>query len=298
MRIFRQISVKCIKLGIRPVALTIMMNHFHKETPFKTEKEMESLMNGICSTFARAYNAHYRLSGSLFKKGFNRSSKNGDKKVRDTFIYIGNNGKEKIPSIRAEDYKWNFIKYLESDHPFSERIDYNSASPSLLQLLSTVLARRSKLKPLRYDFFDKEFYSLTEKERLQLTDFLVIAYFCLDKEKILSLYGDYDSLCTAMNAVTGSEHDFSDDWSKENYLHYYQMIRICKRLGYDVTKYRLRKDNAPSPSSFGKTRKDNAFPASTFRHIQDKEFNRLVAAIRTEVNVTDHELAKFFHLLD
>ena len=321
------VSVKCLKEGIKPLAFTIMFNHTHLEAPFRTDRQMASFMNSTGSTFAKGYNLHYSISGPVFNHNYNRSSKFGDKRIRDTFIYIGNNGKEKLPSIKAEDYKYNFIKYLNSTHPFSEEIDFRTTSPQLLHLMEEVVKKRRKLQPLNYGFFGEEYDSLCEKERLQLTDFIISSFFFLDKEKILSLYGSYENILTAMNAVSGSEHDFKDDSSKENYRHFFSMIALCKRLGYDVSEYRLiapqqSQGKAFLPAPCGKKSQGKPFLSPScgldakYEHntcnysknianmktgpivLSDREYNKLVSAMRSEIGASDYEIAKFFHLLE
>ena len=307
------IAVRCLKEDIRPIGFTVMFNHSHLEAPFRTEKQMASFMNSTGTTYVRGYNSHYDLSGPVFCHNYNRSYKNGEKKIRDTFIYIGNNGKEKIPSINAEDYKYNFIKYLISSHPFSEEIDYRTASPHLLVLLAEVLKRRKNLKPLNYAFFGEEYEKLSLTERSQLSDFIISVYYFLDKKKILSIYGSYDNVITAMNAVSGSEHDFKDDSSKENYNHYFSMINICKRLGYDVSKHRLIAPQVEGllPSTWAKNPQVAPFLPATCDSVSsarksidcgpivlsNSEFVKLVSAIRVQTGASDYEIAKFFHLL-
>lgn len=326
---YTTISSKCLREGVVVIAFSIMFNHFHLESMFETDSEMASFVNGAVSPFAKRYNSHYGLSGQVFRHNYNRSKKFGEKHTRDIVVYIGNNGKEKIPGIKAEDYRWNFLKYLVSTHPFSEEIDYRTASPSLIRLMSIVIAKRSKLQSLNYDFFESEEYChLSEKEKKQLTDFIITTYFFLDKDLIFKLYGSYENLCTAINAVSGAEHSFADDFSSEDYRHYYRMIRICIEHGFDVTKHRyslpgwhydhdrkaifwqdegisaascgeLSQDAPVLPSSCGNSSQDHGKypPSCGGKEISKREFSSLIAEFQTEMNVSDYEIAKFFHLL-
>ena len=138
-------AIRCIREEIVALAFSIMLNHVHFEGYFKTESRMVSLLHGINTSFAKTYNSNYGLQGPVFQHGFQHSQRYGEQKIRDTFIYIGNNGKVKTPGIQAEDYRWNLIKYLMSHNPFSETIDFRTASPNLLYLLSEVLNRSSTL---------------------------------------------------------------------------------------------------------------------------------------------------------
>ncbi len=286
-------AIRCIKEEIIVLAISIMLNHVHFEGYFKLESRMVALLHGINTSFAKTYNSNYHLQGPVFHHGFQHSQRYGEQKIRDAFIYIGNNGKVKTPGINAEDYRWNLIKYLASPNPFSDMIDYKTASPNLLYLLSDVLNRRRKLQPLDYGFFGDKYLALNEIERQQLIDFIISVYYCLDREKIMALYGTYDNICTALNAVSGSEHGFVDDLSKEDYRHYYKMMSICKRLGYDITK--LRSFSTLSLAESSKLGTENAL---SFALEQNYGFRKLASTLRAESGCSDYELAKFFHLLD
>ena len=57
---------------------------------------------------------------------------------------------------------------------------------------------------------DRLFKKLNNKEKLQLTDFIVSTYNCLDYKAMISYYGSFDTLITAVNSNTGSEYDIQE----------------------------------------------------------------------------------------
>lgn len=48
---------------------------------------------------------------------------------------------------------------------------------------------------------------LSEKETEQFVDHVIKIYLPFDYEELISYYGSYDNMITAMNSNTGSEHD-------------------------------------------------------------------------------------------
>lgn len=269
---FTLLCVKATQKNLSVLAICLMLNHFHIEASFPNKSVMSSFMNGLTSSFARMYNKQYKLSDKVFKKPFRNAPKYSDKKVRDNFIYIANNPVEKKAVSKAEEYRWNFIKYMESQTPFSEPLNPLTASKTLLSLMRKVKTRYSRGWYLDYSFFRKGYDSLIEKERLQLIDFIVSTYNVIDKDLILSIYGSVETAIQAMNSVSGSEYDMTDDYSDEDYRHYYKMVRIAKREGYDLRKIRFN----PSESD---------------------KYEEMRHCFRNEVSASEYEIAKFLHTL-
>ena len=81
-------------------------------------------------------------------------------RIRDSLFYIWNNPKEKKIVKLAEEYRWNFLKYLEKDSPYSEPVNLTTASERLVSLIREVETRRRSGKYLDYGFFDERYRSL------------------------------------------------------------------------------------------------------------------------------------------
>lgn len=267
---FTLLCVKASRNKLRVLAVCLMLNHFHIEASFSSESVLSGFMNGLTSAFARMYNKQYKLSDKVFKKPFRSVSKYSDKKVRDNFIYIVNNPVEKKAVSRAEEYRWNFIKYLDNPAPFSEPVNPLTASKSLLSLMRKVTVRYRRGWCINYPFFRNGYYSLAEKERLQLIDFVISTYNVIDRDLVISIYGSVDSAVQAMNSVSGSEYDITDDYSDEDYRHYYKMVRIAEREGYDLR---------------------------TMRFSPTEKYDALKHHFRKEVSASEYEICKFLHTL-
>ena len=79
---------------------------------------MSDLINHACAWYAREFNQSVSLAGRLLKKNFGSAPKRDDKAVRTAINYVGNNPVEKRLCVCPEEYRWNFIAYGNSRHPF------------------------------------------------------------------------------------------------------------------------------------------------------------------------------------
>ena len=270
------LSVKAIAFDVEVFAIDIMFNHLHVGAKCRISKKVAGFMNSTTSVFARLYNKRYNLRGQLFKKPFNSSPKMNESKIRDCLFYIWNNPKEKNAVKLAEDYRWNFLRYLDSDHPYSEPIDITTASENLLKYIRIVEAKRRSGEYLNYAFLDEAFKSLDKTERQQLIDHIIVSYNVIQRDALMELFGSYQTLLTAANAVTGNEYGMSDDYDDEDYCNYLKMIKIVRREGIDLDHERFSKE-----------------------YFKGKEelLGRLRRLFKSEAGASDYEIAKFLHLL-
>jgi REP element-mobilizing transposase RayT len=270
------LSVKAIACGVIIYAIALMFNHLHIGAVFNSKGAPSHLMNVSTSVYARLYNKQYGLKGQLFKKPFRSAPKVNDKKIRDNLFYIWNNPVEKNAVQSAEDYRWNFLKYLESDNPFSNPVNVSTASDNLLKLMRKVEAKHREGKYLGFGFFDSGYKSLSKEERMQLVDFIVVTYNIIQRNAILEKFGSYQSLILAVKSVIGNEYDLADDDDEEDYRHYRRMISIARREGIDLNRVRFSKE---------------------YRESHSMELQKLRRAFRNDSGASDYEIKKFLHLL-
>lgn len=270
------ISVKSIAFQVDIYAIDFMFNHLHIGCLCRIAKRVAGLMNSSTSVFARLYNKRYNLHGQLFKKPFNSSPKINETRIRDCLFYIWNNPKEKKAAEMAEDYRWNFLRYIESDHPYSDPIDMTSASENLLSLIRIVEVKRRAGEYLDYLFFDEAFKSLNNVEVQQLIDHIIVSYNIIRHDALLEMFGSYQTLLTAANAVSGNEYGMQDDFDDEDYRRYRKMIKIVRREGIDLDHERFYKG---------------------FFDGKEDLLDRLKRIFRYETGASDYEIAKFLHLL-
>ena len=274
--LFTILCVKAVSYDVSILAIGIMFNHFHLGGYFANKQVLAAFMNSSTSVYARLYNQRYHLKGQLFRRPFKSSPKKNEKKIRENLFYIWNNPVEKKAVKNAEDYRWNFMGYMESDHPFSKMLVESEASAELLRLIGKVKAKHKLGKYLGYRFFDGDYQRLSSIEKAQLIDYIIVTYGVINNVSVLKRFGSYDSMVLAAHSVSGAEYDLEDDMDEEDYRHYRQMISISSREGFNLRSMRFNRE---------------------FFVQNEDAFRRLYRMFRDEVGATDYEIAKFFHLL-
>ena len=184
----------------------------------------------LCSTsFAREYNEVCHRQGPLFESPFGSAPKIGAKKARTNLIYVGNNPVERQLSVRAEDYRWNFLAFAVSDHPFSKRIVLRQVRWALRQAITEVKHQHARGKPLSYAQLQRLFKPLTPEERQQLTDKIISTYNVIDYHAAIAYFNSYEDMLTAMHATTGSEYDLNEIFTGKSDAHYARMAAVVMR---------------------------------------------------------------------
>jgi len=268
---FTLFCILALKYDAHVLSVCIMLNHFHIEAHFPSREKMAALMQELDAGFTRKYNRKYGLTGPLFKGRYGSAPKSKEQKVRDNVVYVYNNPIPKRAATCAEQYRWNFLAYMDSSHPFSEKIVLRRSSHPLLAVLATVRQSRKRGKPLEYSFFEGLYESLTKKERLQVLDYIVSIYNVVRYDDLRVMWGGYRALCSALRTVGGEEYDVEDDRAQEDYRHYYQMIKLTPTLGgIDLTDAR-------------------------FDGLDREEIERLAWAFARKVGASRVELGKFLH---
>ena len=258
----------CIKYQVRVLAVCIMLNHYHFEAWFPSLEVMAAMMRELDSCFTKAYNRQYGRNGPLFnERRYGSALKLKEQKVRENFLYIGNNPVVKKSVSRAEGYRWNFLAYMEKRHPFSKVIPVRESSRALRCVLAEVRRCREQGRGLGYEFFEGVYRQLDGKERQFVMDEIVNAFNVIDYKAVERMWGGFEKMCAALKTAWGAEYDLDDDSSAEDYRHYYQMISMANKMGFDPAR---------------------AEPARL------KE--RLVRAFIWEVGATKTEIIKMLHL--
>ena len=203
---------------------------------------MELFVNELTSIFALMYNKRYHRKGQLFKKSFGSAPKIHDDEIVDAVIYVSNNPIPKSAVEHAVEYRWNFLAYLESPHPFSDPLDKLNMSDAMRQSISMVERQHGSNKYLTYKILDEIMVSLDPKEREQLVDYIILEYNIVDYGFIRQKWETLYKLSTVLEAVRGSDYETAEDYSKEDYHHYYQMNAVALGYGFDLEKMRFDTD--------------------------------------------------------
>ena len=236
---FTLLCVLARKYGVRILSLCIMLNHYHIQIWARSPEILSSFMRDLTAQFTRMYNRQYKRSGRLFLGQFSNAPKNKGQKIQDNYIYICNNPVVKHAVDRAERYRWNFLAYMDNRNPFSDPVDPAEMSEPLQQAFAAVRMRRRAGHPVDYLFFGGVYSRLSDKERRQVLDYIVVQYNVIDYGEAMRKWGDYRAICTMLATVAGSEYDLAEELVREDYRHYYKMMRLAYAEGYDLSRVRL-----------------------------------------------------------
>lgn len=206
-------TILCIfaeRYGVRILAVSLMPDHFHISLEVDDPRDLPLFISVVTQKYAKENNRDCHRTGNLFYKSFGSAVKNGAKKARTNLIYVGNNGVERQLCSVAEEYRWGFLPYSISDHPFSEPIVIRRASSQLRNALKEVEARHRDGKSLNYKLLQRLFRPLDKKEKLQLTDRLIAVYDIIDHKAAERFFDGYGNMIAAMHSNTGSEYDLNE----------------------------------------------------------------------------------------
>ena len=219
-------------LGICP-----MFDHLHGLLEAESRKDVSPFVREYTRLYSKEFNLSIGGKTPVFNPGFGCAVKSGDKKIRTACSYLYNNPGEKGLCSRAEEYRWTFLAYAKSDHPFSEKIVLNKASRPLRRALKEVDVFRSKDRPLNYVALARLFKDLDKKEKNQLTDYIISHYNCIDYNALISFYGSYEKMCLAFASNQGSEYDLQEVFEPGGHRIYPSIsAAIQKDFGYDNVK--------------------------------------------------------------
>ena len=151
---------------------------------------------------------------------------------------LGNNPIEKNICNDVKDYRWNFLAYPVSDHPFSEKIILSKASLPLRKALKEVDRLAALNLPLKYVHLRRMLKKLSEREIEQFVDYVIKAYCPFDYNEMISYYGSYENMIAAMNSNTGSEHDIRE--ARDKFSHKV-ITEILEEIGRHMPRSDIRR---------------------------------------------------------
>lgn len=216
------------RCDVRILGLCIMHNHVHILLDTCDLRLIRRFVRELMSYFSKSYNRRYGLTGALFDE-FGVSFKNGDKAIRSALAYVNNNPVEDHICHRAEEWRWNFLAYSNSAHPFSEKISLSSSSRMMRRTVEKVKYLRSSGQPLTYEVLDGLFDNLSAFEKHQLVDLIVKEYSVVDFDSAISYYGSYEVMLTAFASNTGSEYDISEPFDPHSGQAYVKMVNYLAK---------------------------------------------------------------------
>lgn len=229
---FTQYCIMARKYGIRVLSLCQMPDHVHDSVITERKQDLEKFKQDTNSWFAMRWNERYGLHGQVFEQSFGSAPKRGNKKGSSNLVYVGNNPVERRLVEKAEQYRWNYLAYAVSDHPFSKKLVIRDASWPLQKAVKVVKAQFMAGKPLHFNQLERLFAPLGWDERQQLTDFIITTYNCIDYTAALGYFGSYENMLIAMHATTGSEYDIREVFVGKSDAPYGQMTAFLLNNQY------------------------------------------------------------------
>ena len=222
------------KYQVRILAMSLMVDHIHLSVIEERKGDLSAFVREYSSRFSRVHNEVCHRKGSLFEHRYGCAPKFGDKKARTNLIYVGNNAPERRLCQRAEEYRWNFLAYAISEHPFSEKFAANKASVNLRSARRLIDEKQRKGVPLTYQLLQVLFSRLNRAEKEQLVDYVICQYNIIDYSAAIRFFDSYNDMLTAMHASTGSEYDLNEVFVGKSDAHYARMsMIIVQELGFE-----------------------------------------------------------------
>lgn len=263
-------SVFSRRFEVTVLALCLMIDHFHALLKCGSKVALSRFVASVTSTYSRLFNATLSRKGQLFDKSFGSAPKLGEKQVRTAISYVFNNASEKKICSDPSEYRWNFLAYMESDHPFSEEIHYRRASRKMKKAIDEVTLSRSDERWLNYAQLARLYKGLSSSERAQLTDYIIKTYLPFDNKQLLSYYKSFEMMKIAIESNTGSEYNIREEYHPHSDLLY-----------EDISGF-VRTEMSASPKSLLMLPLDDKIAIA----------NRVAA----RTGVPHRQITKFFHI--
>ncbi len=221
------LSTMVKKHSISILAVCLMYNHYHLILTVDSNNRLESFIQEFSSTFSRNFNKRYGLKGRLFDKyGF--AVKRREDKIRSAIAYVYNNPVAAQICGCAEKWRWNFLAYSESKHPFSEKMILSRSRLKFRNSVRIIRYSARISKPLTYKLLENVLEDLSENEKQQLVDFMISEYMPLDLKAVISYFGSYKTMLTALHSFSGNEYDITETLDPVIRSEYNTMARYLK----------------------------------------------------------------------
>ena len=229
--LFTIINLAAERYDVKIVKMCFMPDHLHGAYAAACLKNLSLFVGYYTSEYAVEFNDVCGRRGPLFNSPFGSAPKVGAKKVRTNLIYLDNNPVERKLVMKAEDYRWNFLAYSISDHPFSAPVLMRKASQTMKNAMSVVRYLRNQKRPLTYRLLHNWFTNLSKGESLQLVDFIITTYSVIDYAEAVKYFGSYESMLISVHANTGSEYDIKETFVGRNDSYYARMAAQVLKTG-------------------------------------------------------------------
>lgn len=213
--------------------LCLMIDHIHSLCAFKDRSSFSRFMSYVSNVFVQEFNREHNRSGALFNESFGSAPKSGMKLLRTAIAYLFNNPVERHLCKYAQDYRWNFLAYGKSGHPFSDPLVLRKASFALKRAVAEIDGSRKRGAHLTYPQLRRLFSGLDEREKNQLIDYIIVKYSIVRYDILTtSCYEGYENMITAINSNAGSEYDIDEQRCGRSDAVYRDLYKFVRSRGY------------------------------------------------------------------
>ena len=234
---FTLVCTTARRFGIRVIGICPMYDHVHLLVEAESRERVADFVASYSRQYARFLNISINNTGQVFNHSFGCALKTGDKAIRTACSYLYNNPGEKGLCQRAEEYRWTFLAYAVSKHPFSQKILLEKASKPLRRALKEVDYFSALNKPLMVFALERMFCKLKPEEMDLLTDYIICSFNCIDYAELISYYGDYETMCLAFASNQGKEYDINETFEPGTHLVYPEISSVLvNKLGFKNVK--------------------------------------------------------------
>jgi len=199
------------RFKIPVLALCPMVDHLHNTVIAPDGTTLSRFVQQYTHLFSREWNESRGRKGPLFKHRYMSSVKMGNKQIKTTINYNFNNPVERKMVQKAEEYRWNFLRYAQEKTPFSIPIDIGKKSKRFRSVYNEVKRIYNGDGHLRYAQLKRWKKLLAPGELLQLIDFAIDLWNVIDYKETISYYGDFETMVRSFHDNTGSDYTIKED---------------------------------------------------------------------------------------
>ena len=208
-----------------------MPDHLHQVIRAARPRQTAVFVQTVTRLFALEWNRVRGRKGPLFRHSFGSAAKLGEKQVRTALAYCNNNPVERKLSHRAEDYRWTFLRYGETPHPYSAPLNISRCSAGLKAALTEARRQRAEGDWVHYGQLRRWERTLTTLEWMQLVDELVAMWNIIDYDAAAAYYGSFPAMLRAFGDNTGSEYDIREQRDPYSDAVYADCTRVLLQEG-------------------------------------------------------------------
>lgn len=263
---FTIVSVYVRRYGIILMGLCQMIDHIHLLCYARSLSDMSRFISAYTSRFVKEFNSRIGRTGKLFVKEYGSAIKKESKRIRSAIAYLFNNPVEKMLCGRAEEYRWNYLKYYAEINLKSIRY----CTSGLQKSVRIVKEAFKNGKYLNYRLIDSIFKELDKEEREYLIDSIIKLYFPFDIKEVTKYYRSYEDMLTAINSNTGNEYDIHEQYYGKTDVAYREMITYLKNSGIEDVRSVIT--------------------------ICEDDKRRLAALLKSGTSATSMQIRKFLHI--